>query len=131
MAVSRPTSGSATALTTAAVRPVVLPVLQPADIAWTYKKKQTWRDHRQGRSGEPCRRLSSVVLVLRHQRASPGLRKRCSPERCTPCSRGAAERTLKVLLRTLAVAPMNMAGAAQVLDFSASRADARKVPGKG
>jgi len=48
-----------------------------------------------------------------------------------PVHGGAAERTLKVLLRTLAVAPMNMAGAAQVLDFSASRADARKVPGKG
>jgi hypothetical protein len=54
MAVSRPTSGSATALTTAAVRPVVLPVvlpvLQPADIAWTYKKKQT-RGETIGRAG--------------------------------------------------------------------------------
>ena len=37
MAVSRPTSGSATALTTAAA----LPVLPPADIAWTYKTNQT------------------------------------------------------------------------------------------
>jgi hypothetical protein len=50
MAVSRPTSGSATALTTAAVLPVVLPVLQPADIAWTYKKKQT-RGETIGRAG--------------------------------------------------------------------------------
>ena len=31
----------ATALTTAAALPVVLPVLPPADIAWTYKTNQT------------------------------------------------------------------------------------------
>ena len=30
----------------------------------------------QGGPGEHCRRLSSVILVLRHQRASPELRKR-------------------------------------------------------
>ncbi len=34
-----------------------------------------------------------------------------------PCSRRAAERTLKVLLRTLAVAPVNIAGARRIRIF--------------
>ena len=74
-----------------------------------------------GQVGEPCRRLSSVVLVLRYRRTSPGRRRRGEPRSAVrPVRGGAAERRLKVLLRTLAVAPVNMAGAAQVLDFSAS-----------
>jgi hypothetical protein len=62
----------ATAPTTAAA----LPVLPPADIAWTYKTNQTLGETI-GRAGrEPCLRLSWVVLVLRQERTSPGLRKR-------------------------------------------------------